>query len=105
MTTTLTIAPELAPRPSAVIVLTGPGCVQCSAEIRHLKSRGIAHEIGDAADVLSDDSLEYLRSVSVDGRIGLPVVIFPDGDIANGFRPDIIESKLDILPKALPVAA
>ncbi|MGW9111865.1 glutaredoxin family protein [Microbacterium sp. NPDC055683] len=88
------IDPALTPDPSAVIVLSGPGCQQCRATHRHLDARGVAYVVRDATE-LPQEAIETLRQK---GLGQLPVVVWPEGQVSSGYRPDLIDARLD-LPK------
>ena len=73
-----------------LIVLSRPGCVQCTATYRALNKKGIEYTIGDA---LSEDS----KVITAEHKImsAPAVLVMQDGKITEawgGFRPDLIDA-------------
>lgn len=67
-------------------VYTKPGCVQCDATTRALRSRKIDHQ---TVDLTEDD--EALSKIKAMGYVQAPVVVTED-DHWSGFRPDKIKA-------------
>lgn len=63
-----------------IVVYSQPQCVQCTATIQHLTSRGIDHEIREASKHV--DELKQL------GHHQAPVVVLDSGESFSGFRPE-----------------
>lgn len=67
-----------------VTLYSKPGCVQCTATVRHLDREGISYRY---FDVTTDD--EALETVTKLGYKQAPVVV-TDTDHWSGYRPDKI---------------
>lgn len=74
-------------RPAEILrLVTSTACVQCRATERALDAADIAFET-IPKESLTDEQLTYLRSFDTQ----MPVVIAPNGDVWQGFRPDKID--------------
>ena len=67
-----------------IIVYSKPQCVQCTATVRALQAKGIAHRVVDLT--LDDSAMESVQST---GYRQAPVVVAGERHW-SGFRPDMI---------------
>ncbi|KAA8677276.1 glutaredoxin-like protein NrdH [Vibrio gigantis] len=69
-----------------IVVYSKPQCVQCTATVKALQSKGIEHTVVDLT--LDEAAMERIQSM---GYRQAPVVVANDRHW-SGFRPDMISS-------------